>query len=179
MIERETHVSGRRDVSPASGKTPPAPTVRVATGRDLPIVVELRLALLREHAGNPLYENLRPDAPERARRLFAAQLRSPDEVILLAEREGRVIGILRCLHAASLPLVFPASHGYISSVYVVPEARRQGVLSALLDAALDWCLDRGLTEVRLHNAVENQAANAAWESLGFRTAEHLRVRRLR
>lgn len=179
MIDRETHTSRRGSVSPASGETPTGPTIRVATERDLSIVVELRLALLREHADNPLYANLRPDAPERARRLFATQLRSPNEVILLAEREGRVVGILRCLHAASLPLVSPASHGYISSVYVIPEARRQGVLRALVAAALDWCLVRGLTEVRLHNAVENAAANAAWESLGFRTAEHLRVRRLR
>lgn len=153
--------------------------VRAATTRDLAIVVELRLALLREHAANPLYAHLRTDAPERARRLFAAQLRSANEVILLAERDDRVIGILRCVHAAGLPLVSPTAYGYVSSVYVIPQARRQGVLRTLLAAAQDWCRDRGLTEMRLHNAVENVVANAAWEALGFRTAEHLRVRRLR
>lgn len=174
MIERERHTDHLVD-----GAVGARLAVRPATMRDLAIVVELRLALLREHAANPLYAHLRADAPERARRLFAAQLRSPNEVILLAERDDGVIGILRCVQAAGLPLVSPTAYGYISSVYVIPQARRQGVLRALLAAALDWCRARGLTEMRLHNAVENAAANAAWEALGFHAAEHLRVRHLR
>lgn len=150
-------------------------TVRVATPADLDTVTELRLALVREHRANPLYAHVRPDAPLLARRHFAAQLHSSDEVIFLAEHEGRAVGILRCVQVAGIPLVFPALHGYISSVYVVPEARRCGVLHQLFDEAVGWCRSRGLTEIRLHNAVENAAANAAWESLGFETAEYLRV----
>ena len=154
-------------------------TVREATMADLPIVVELRLALLREHSANPIYRRLRPDAPARATRLFAAQLRCASEVIFLAEHEGATIGILRCVASAGLPLLFPARHGYISSVYVVPEARRHGVLRALFTAAIDWCRARGLREARLHNAAENETANAVWEALGFRVVEHLRVCHLR
>lgn len=150
-------------------------TVRAATSADLDTVCELRLALVREHRANPLYSQLRPDAPILARRHFAAQLRSSDEVIFLAEHEERAVGILRCVQVAGIPLVFPALHGYISSVYVVPEARRHGVLRQLFAEAVSWCRSRGLTEIRLHNAVENEAANAAWESLGFETAEYLRV----
>ncbi len=150
-------------------------TVRAATPADLDTVAELRLALVREHRTNPLYSQLRPDAPILARRYFAAQLRSSDEVIFLAEHEGHAVGILRCVQVAGIPLVFPALHGYISSVYVVPEARRHGVLRQLFEEALAWCRSRGLTEIRLHNAVENAAANAAWESFGFETAEYLRV----
>ena len=153
-------------------------TVRPAHMADLPLIVELRLALLREHGDNPIYERLRPDAPDRARRLFAAQLRSPDEVIFLGEVDGEVSGILRCIQTGGLPLLFPATHGYISSVYVVPRARRRGVLRALLAAAIQWCEARGLTELRLHNASDNAVANAAWDALGFRIVEHLRVRRL-
>jgi aminoglycoside 6'-N-acetyltransferase I len=78
-----------------------------------------------------------------------------------------------------LPLLLPARYGYISSVYVVPEARRRGVLRALLGAAVRWCRARRITELRLHNVVESETANAAWEALGFHVAEHLRVRHLR
>lgn len=153
--------------------------MRRATPRDLAVVVELRLALLHEHADHPIHGRLRRDAPERARRLFAAQLRSSDEVIFLAERDGEIVGILRCVQMAGLPLLMPALYGYVSSVYVVPAARRRGVLRALLDAAVQWCQERGITELRLHNAAESAVANAAWEALGFRVAEHLRIRRLR
>ena len=182
MIDRAADSSRRTVATPPSTPTPPGTgplVVRPATPRDLPLVVDLRLALLREHRRHPIYGRLRPDAPDRARRLFAAQLRAPDEVIYLAERDGAAVGILRCLKVGGLPLLFPATHGYLSSVYVVPAARRQGVLRAMLDAAIAWCRDRGLTEIRLHNASDNDAADAAWEALGFRIVEHLRLLRIR
>ena len=64
-----------------------AVTVRVATPQDLDVVVELRLALLHEHADSPLYGRLRPDARRRAERMYAAQLAAPGEVIFLAEQD--------------------------------------------------------------------------------------------
>ncbi|HKT09931.1 MAG TPA: GNAT family N-acetyltransferase [Gemmatimonadaceae bacterium] len=178
MIDRQAPSPSARRVRATRRDAATGIIVRTACMADLPLIVELRLALLREHGDNPIYERLRPDAPDRARRLFAAQLRSPDEVIFLAEVEGEVCGILRCIQTGGLPLLFPATHGYISSVYVVPRVRRRGVLRALLSAAIDWCETRGLTELRLHNASDNAVANAAWDALGFRVVEHLRVRRL-
>lgn len=152
--------------------------VRAATRADLPVVLELRLALLHEHGDSPLYGRLRPDVRRRAERLYAVQLASPDEVIFLAELDGDVVGILRCLAAQGAPLLLPERYGYISSVYVRPAARRRGVLRALLEAAEGWCRERGLEELRLHNAVENDEANATWEAFGFRAVEVLRARPL-
>ena len=153
--------------------------VRAATRADLPSVLELRLALLQEHGDSLIYRRLRPDARERARELFGNQLASPYEVTLLAEMEGHVVGILRCVESKGMPLLYPSRYAYISSVYVVPHARRSGVVRALLAQATSWCEARGLTEMRLHNAAENAAANATWHALGFEIVEHLRVRQLR
>lgn len=136
------------------------------------------MALLREHAHNAIYGRLRPDAEARAAKLFALQLQSANEVLFLAELGGECVGVLRCIHASGSPLLEPAQYGYVSSVYVVPKAREQGVLRALLAAADQWCLDRGLDEMRLHNAADNPLANAAWEALGFEVVEHLRLRHL-
>jgi ribosomal protein S18 acetylase RimI-like enzyme len=155
------------------------PTIRRATQGDLPSIVALRMALLREHAHNKIYSRLRPDADARAAKLFAAQLQSPNEVIFLAEIDGECVGILRCIHSAGSPLLDPAQYGYISSVYVAPKARERGVLRALLGAADTWCAERGLDEMRLHNAADNPLANAAWEAVGFEVVEHLRVRSLK
>jgi len=154
-------------------------SVRQATAHDLPAILALRLALLREHSHNAIYGRLRPDAEPRAAKLFAAQLQSPNEVIFLAEMCGEAVGVLRCIHSAGSPLLDPPQYAYVSSVYVVPRAREQGVLRALLAAADDWCADRGLDEMRLHNAADNPLANAAWEALGFEVVEHLRVRSLK
>lgn len=152
--------------------------VRPATLADLDIVVELRLALLREYATHPVYGRLRPDAESRARPLFASQIESPHEEILLAEREGSVVGIMRCAESAGSPLLIAPRYCYVSSVYVRPEARRTGVLRALLGRAREWCAERGLREMRLHNVPSSAAAAGAWTALGFDVIEHVRLKSL-
>ena len=149
-------------------------TVRPATPGDLASVIELRMALLREHGSNPIYARLRPDASDRARRMFAAQLTSPNERIFLAEDGERVIGIIRCVESTGSPLLDPARYAYISSAYVRPEARRQGALRALVAAARHWCVERGLDEARLHSVAGDEGSNRAWDALGFEVVEHMR-----
>lgn len=152
--------------------------VRRAVAADLSAILALRMALLREHAHNTIYGRLRPDAEVRAAKLFAAQLQSQNEVIFLADMGGETVGILRCIHSTGSPLLEPSQYAYVSSVYVVPQARERGVLRALMKSADAWCRDRGLDEMRLHNAADNPLANAAWQALGFDVVEHLRVRSL-
>ncbi len=152
--------------------------VRQATPRDLSDVVALRLALLHEHPEHPVYGRLRRDVADRARELFAAQLRSPVEVILLAELGGEVVGVLRCVESVGSPLMEPARYAYVSSAYVRPEARRLGVLRALLDEAERWARQRGLKQMRLHNVAGSTNAEAAWSALGFGVVEQVRLRDL-
>jgi GNAT superfamily N-acetyltransferase len=153
--------------------------IRRATLDDLSTVVALRLALLREHGTSPIYGRLRADAERRARELFGAQLDSPGEVMFLAERAGRVVGILRCVESGGSPLLHPARYCYISSVFVTPTARRAGVLRALVEHAAAWCEERGLDEMRLHSVAGDPVSSAAWDAMGFEVVEYVRMRRLR
>lgn len=153
-------------------------SVRAATVADLDTVVSFRLALLREHHGNPLFERLHPDAPSRARELYRAHLAASDQVLLLAERGAVPVGILRCVHAISSPLLLPEAYAYMSSAYVVPGERRAGILKALFDEGVRWCRARGLCEVRLYVSVADDVARSVWSSLGFVAVEELRIHRL-
>ncbi len=166
--------SAVRTAQPATGRQV---TVRRAALGDLPTIVDLRLALLRENGDHPVYGQLRADARERAYDVFGAQLRSPNEVMFLAEAGGAVVGILRCVETLNSPLLYPDRYCYVSSVYVRPNARRGGVLKALLRRAGEWCGDRGLTEMRLHN-VPGGSASAAWSASGFAVMEEVRRKEL-
>ena len=166
----------RVSAAPIAGAA--AVTVRRARTADLEHVVRLRMALLREHGQHPIYGRLRQDAERRARDLFAAQLLAPGEVIFLAERASRVVGILRCVESSASPLLEPPRYGYVSSVYVEPEARRSGVLRELVASAERWCADRGLTEIRLHSVHDDPASNEAWERTGFEAVEIVRLKRI-
>ena len=152
--------------------------VRRARLDDLNAIVEMRLALLREYGDHPLYGNLRADARERAVDLFRAQLLTPNETMLLAERGGVVVGLMRCVESPASPLLFPERFCYVSSVYVRPAERRRGILRALLSAAESWCDEHGITEMRLHSATTSPEAASAWDALGFEVVEHVRRRAL-
>ena len=147
--------------------------VRHATLADLPVVVELRLALLRENPDHPIYGRLRADARDRAYEIFGAQLRSAHEVMFLAESSGEIVGILRCVDTPNSPLLHPSRYCYVSSVYVRPDARRRGVMKSLLRRAEEWCAEHGLDEMRLHN-VPGGSASAAWSGEGFSIVEEVR-----
>lgn len=153
--------------------------VRRATLDDLSTVVELRLALLREYADHPIYGRLRPDADTRARPVFERQILSQDQAIFLAAHDGRIAGIARCADMRGSPLLVPERYCYVTSVYVKPEHRRRGVLSALMQAMETWAADRGLTEMRLHNSTMNASAQRAWQQLGFEVNEEVRLKPIR
>ena len=157
----------------------PRLSVRAADLDDLASVVELRLALLREYSDHPLYGRLRPDARTRALELYRGQLTAHNEQIFVAELDGDVVGVLRCVDTLSSPLLYPERYCYVSSVYVRPAVRRRGVLRALLAAAEDWCEERGIDEMRLHNATSSPVAERTWSSLGFEVVEHVRRRSTR
>jgi ribosomal protein S18 acetylase RimI-like enzyme len=161
--------------SPAAS-TAAAPRVRPATPRDLEAVVALRIALLREHPDHPIYGRLRPEIDRRARELFAAQLRARTETIFLAELAGEVVGIIRCVESIGSPLLEPTRYAYISSAYVRPDVRRRGVLRALMSEVERWCRSRGLDQMRLHNVAGSEAAERAWNALGFAIVEQVRLR---
>lgn len=150
--------------------------VRRATVDDLDLVVELRVALLREYADHPVYGRLRPDVEHRARPMFQEQLEAKDQVIFLAERHGRAVGIVRCADVRGSPLLLPDRYGYVTSVYVRPEHRRHGILSALMESIEDWARHRGLKELRLHNSTLSPMAQGAWDQLGFEINEEVRLK---
>jgi [ribosomal protein S18]-alanine N-acetyltransferase len=58
----------------------------------------------------------------------------------------------------------------ILTLGVAPAARRRGVASALLAAALPAARERGAAEVFLEVAVDNESAIALYAALGFRKA---------
>lgn len=150
--------------------------VRRATQKDLPAIVDLRLALLREESRNPLFANPHPGAAPRALRLTRAELAGKDQVILVAIRRREIVGLLRCRAVRRTPLVADSRQAVVTTVYVLPAERRRGVLRALLGAADRWCRRHHLSGMRLQVALANDAGQKAWAALGFKPAELLLIR---
>ncbi|WP_308282509.1 GNAT family N-acetyltransferase [Pseudonocardia nigra] len=107
--------------------------------------------------------------------------RAPDaaEQQVLAGAPDTAFGLLRGSGGAPLGQVRATvveDHVHVSLLEVVPEARRQGLRTALLSAAAAWGRDRGARWAVLQVALHNTGARALYDRWGF--AEHHQYRYL-
>jgi putative acetyltransferase len=98
------------------------------------------------------------------RRFLKALRRYPHAAVFVAEREdGTLVGRLsvgRDPHPAS-------AHVADVGLMVALDARRQGVGTALLQAAVGWAREAGIRKLELHVFPWNDAAISLYEAFGF------------
>lgn len=149
----------------------PSPlTVRQATTHDALTLGELGVALMRTHHAFDAQRFLTPVEQDAAgyARFLVSQLDDDASVVLVAERDERVIGYV---YAAVEPLSWKELRGecgYIHDLLVTDAARHSGVGEALLDAAIAWLRERGMPRVVLGTAAQNGTARRLFERRGFR-----------
>jgi ribosomal protein S18 acetylase RimI-like enzyme len=124
------------------------------------------------------------DTPAEAEAVFLARCRSWMETQLASgpwrswvlEQNGDLVGTvwLQLLEKLPNPVAEPEWHGYISSLFVLPEARGHGLGSRLLAAALAECDRRGCDAVVLWPTPRSRSL---YERHGFAVRQDLLERR--
>lgn len=147
-------------------------TIRSAEPRDLEAAGRLGAALMAaHHAFDPLRFLEPHTGTEKGYASFLGSiLRSGDARVFVAvDDDDAVVGyVFVALEPMSWKeLRGPA--GFIHDVVVVEHARRSGIATALMNAALDWLRERGAPRVVLQTASRNEAARAFFaKRFGFR-----------
>ena len=146
-------------------------TIRSAEKRDLEVLGRLGAMLMRTHYAFDPHRFLAPrDWSEEGYAWFLGSvLDSEDGRIFVAERNGIVSGYV---YVALEPLSWKELRGpagFIHDVAVADEARREGIATALMEAAIAWLRERGAPRVILGTAARNTAAQALFtRRFGFR-----------
>lgn len=111
------------------------------------------------------------DRPWRSRADIAAALADPHARYLVAEVDGRVIGLLLAKYHATPAAPWFNARRYVEveDLTVLSTARRGGAGSALMRAGEDWARTLGVTTVDLQVIEPNDGARRFYERLGYRT----------
>lgn len=82
-----------------------------------------------------------------------------------AREDGRLVGAILCGH--------DGRRGYIYHTVVLPEYRRQGIASALVEAAVEALKEEGITRVCLNVVETNERGKAFWKNRGWEKKDFL------
>jgi len=145
-------------------------TVRPATPADEKAMGRLGAMLVAEHhAFDPLrFIAPIPELAQRYGAFLASQADRSDKIVLVAEREGEVVGYAYGGVEGNDYMVLRGPAGEIYDVVVDPDHRREGVGTALFAAVLDALEALGAPRVVLFTADKNHGAQAMFAKLGFR-----------
>jgi GNAT superfamily N-acetyltransferase len=148
---------------PTTGR---AISIRLARARDLAVLCRLWQELMHFHEGQDPRFALAVDALEQWRAQADEVMRRDDGFVLLAEDDGRPVGFCLGWVAKNPPIYRVSEVGFVSEIAVTSTHQRRGVGRALIEAATDWFVRRGLKEFQLSTAVWNDEAHAFWKALG-------------
>ena len=146
--------------------------IRLARRGDIPSLLLLWTAMMREFAElDPRFEP-HPKAREHMAATFAKRLQEPDRILVVAEEGGRmIVGFAAGIVLPGNGWQVPERLGRISDVYVAPPRRRLGIARRLAGRVLDLLYEKGVGTVRLAAAVQNDAALAFWRAQGWAELE--------
>jgi ribosomal protein S18 acetylase RimI-like enzyme len=148
----------------------PAVTIRPAAPADLPAIGRLGALLVRVHHGfDP--ERFIPATPQTEQgyaSFLATQLAKPNVVVLVAERDGEVLGYTYAGLEGFDYMALRGPAGALYDIVVDPAHRGRGVGRQLLDATLAELKARGAPRVVLSTAERNETAQRLFARAGFR-----------
>jgi ribosomal protein S18 acetylase RimI-like enzyme len=163
-------LSHDRGTLPASENDVDAVGIRGATPADIPAIGRLGALLVRTHHDlDPERFIAATSGTENAYGSFlGSQLDEPKVIVLVAERDGEVIGYTYAGVEGTDYMSLRGPAGVLYDIVVDPAHRRQGVGRMLLDATLEALEYRGAPRVVLSTAEGNHSAQRLFDRAGFR-----------
>jgi len=142
--------------------------IRAATPRDIAAIAAIYARSVVEETAS--FELEPPDEEEMLARMKA--LREGGFPYLVAERDGNVLGYGYAGPYRTRPAY---SHTVENTVYVAPQAQRQGVGSALLGALIEQCKLQGFRQmIAVIGGADHSASIALHDAAGFNKVGMLR-----
>ncbi len=144
--------------------------VRRARRADIPSLGKLGVVIVRTHYDfDPKrFLPVTPQTEQGYGSFLAGQLDEPNAVLLVAERNGEVLGYAYGTVEGYDYMSLRGPAGVLNDIVVDPAERGRGVGRMLLDATLAELEGLGVPRVLLSTAQQNEAAQRLFEHAGFR-----------
>lgn len=138
---------------PAPLRTQKIPVIRAALAADAPALSGLVAQL-----GYPAPAEVIPDR-------LTNMARSDDNIVLVAEDEGTVVGVMTA--RVMWVIHHDAPLAYLTALIVLDSARGKGIGSMLLQRAESWAKHKGAHKISLSSAMHRGDTHAYYDNRGY------------
>lgn len=140
---------------------------RFASAADIPLLIAQRLRFLDIAETSPDYVPMQ----QNLQRYFAQAFADDTIDVLLAETSGQCIGTGIVFYYQSVPSAFntEGKNAYLTSMFVEPGYRRQGIATALVNRLVEKAKGRGCPAVMLN---ASEMGRPLYEKLGFKDIQN-------
>ena len=145
-------------------------TIRPAVAADRAAIGRLGALLVAEHHQFDPRRFIAPipDLAHRYGTFLITQSERAEMTVLVAEREGQVVGYAFAGMEGNDYMALRGPAGVVYDLVVDPDHRRQGIGRVLLGAALEALSNLGAPRAVLFTADKNHVAQALFDKAGFR-----------
>lgn len=144
--------------------------IRPAVPADLETIGRLGALLVRLHhdLDPDRFIAARPGTEQAYGSFLGSQLEKPNIVVLVAERDGEVVGYTYAGIEGTDYMALRGPAGVLYDIVIDPAHRGQGVGQTLLDSTLESLQAKGAPRVVLSTAERNETAQRFFARAGFR-----------
>ncbi len=154
--------------------------IRPATPSDLDALDALFIEGDAWHAAHEPTVFCVPQGEPRPHDYLCSIMAADDSTILVAERQGEVLGMLMLLISASpnLPMMVRRRFGIVDTLIVAARARREGIARRLMLAGEAWFRAHDCHDLQITVWDFNRGAEALYRQLGYTPLNRRLAKRL-
>jgi len=145
--------------------------IRKATQQDIEQLTKYGIILLKQHSDlDPYFEPIET-VDTVYRKFLEGCLNSDDKLLLVAEKNGELLGYAAGIIQARSPIFKINENGYINDVFVLEEFRKLGIAKMFLIELKKWFESKGIKYIELSVHAKNAVGKKTWANFGFEAYE--------
>jgi len=143
-------------------------TIRKATAKDVPAIVELWKELMDYHKKlDPLFTRS-PAGHKQFAEYLMNHINDADSRVLIALHRMRPAGYCMTKISKYPPVFEKQQYGELHDMAVTKKYRRRGIGRLLVKAVRQWCAKKGVNRIEARYSMANEVAAGFWAGAGFR-----------
>ena len=141
--------------------------IRKANQQDIEQITNYGLILLKQHSDLDPYFTPIKSVDKVYRKFLESCLNSDYKLLLVAERDGKLMGYAVGEIQSRSQIFQITENGYINDVFVEEEYRKQGIANRFLKELKEWFKSKNIKYVELTVHAKNSIGKKTWARFGF------------